>query len=311
MHAVLLHGQSLTIERPSRAVGTAFGVLATLVALAVALALLLRAIGWPVSFPGFLAYAGAGAMAAIGLLFAFWTYSCATLRYIVSADAVTVRWGPVAHRIPLQTIVSVLKGPPGARVSVRGIGWPGYHVGHGKAGTFANVLFFSTHRSPEEIVYIETPGLSYALSPQDPARFAETVERMAQAIEEPEEIPNPEVHRDALAAHPIWSDRIAQYLALAAILGNVALWGFIFATYPDLSPEITIEFPPLGNITTLESRSEILNIPLTATAMLAANMFVALLFQPRERAATYLVLSGTVFFQVVFWVGAVVAVSNA
>lgn len=167
-----------------------FGVVVTALALLLAAVLLVRGISWPVSFPGFLAYAGAAAMATIALLFAFWTYSCATLRYIVSADAVTVRWGPVAHRVPLQTIVMVLKGPPGTPVSISGVGWPGYHVGHGRAGTFANVLFFSTHRSPEEIVYIETPGLTYALSPQDPARFAETVERMAQATEDPGEIPS-------------------------------------------------------------------------------------------------------------------------
>jgi hypothetical protein len=78
-----------------------------------------------------------------------------------------------------------------------------------------------------------------------------------------------------------------------------------------MSNEITIEFPPIGDITTLHSRDAIFRIPGTASAILGVNLAASLLFQPRERAATYLLLSGTIFLQVVFWVAAIVAVVNA
>ena len=250
-------------------------------------------------------------MASIGLLFAFWTYSCATLRYVVAADAVTIQWGPVAHRLPVGSIAAVEQGRAGAKASIGGVGWLGYHVGRGEVASYPDVLFFSTRRAPEELVFIETAGITYAVSPQDPARFVLAIERIRQNAAEGVPAGEPEVERELLAAHPIWSDRTAQYLALAAILLNVALWGYVFATYPDLNTEITIEFPPLGDITTLESRSEIMKIPATATAMLAVNMLVALVLQPRERAVTYLVLSGSIFFQMVFGVAAIVAVTNA
>lgn len=310
MHTVLLNSQSLTVERPARSLGVAVGAAVTGFSLLLAALLLVRGAGWPVSFPGFLAYTGGVVLLAAGLVFAFWTYACATLRYVLSADAVTVRWGPVAHRIPVANIASVLQGRAGVRPEVKGVGWPGYHIGLGRAGTFPRVLFFSTHRAPEDVVYIETPDVVYALSPQDPARFVAAVERAVEGVE-PSESAAPEVRREHLAAHPAWSDRLAQYLALAAVLINAAAWGFIFAVYPDLNNEITIEFPPVGDITTLQDRSEVLKVPATATAILAVNLLVALIFQPRERAATYLVLSGTVFFQVVFIAAAVVAVANA
>lgn len=310
MHTVLLNSQSLTVERPARSVGIAVGAAITSFSLLLAALLLVRGAGWPVSFPGFLAYAGGAVLLAAGLMFAFWTYACATLRYVLSADAVTVQWGPVAHRIPVANIASVLQGRAGVRPEVMGIGWPGYHVGLGRAGTFPRVLFFSTHRVPEDVVYIETPDVVYALSPQDSARFVAAVERAVEGVE-PSESAAPEVRREHLAAHPAWSDRLGQYLALAAVLLNAAVWGFIFAVYPDLSNEITIEFPPVGDITTLQDRSEVLKIPATATAILAVNLLVAFIFQPRERAATYLLLSGTVFFQVVFIAAAIVAVANA
>jgi hypothetical protein len=287
----------------------AVGTVLTGVAGTLAFALLLRALDWPHSFPQFLAYFGAGFLALVGLLFAFWTYACAAMRYDVEQAALVIRWGPVAHRIPGGQILSVARGRGENTPKVAGIGWMGYHVGHGSVDHHANVLFYSTHRVPEDIVYVETPTVTYAVSPLDPGRFVSAIERAQEAGRGGNDIT--QVEREVLAAHPIWSDRIAQYLLLAAVAANVALWGFVLAEYPHLHNEITIEFPPVGDITTLQSRGEIFQIPATASAFLVANLLAALLFQPRERAATYLVLSGTIFFQVVFWVGAVVAVVNA
>ena len=121
----------------------------------------------------------------------------------------------------------------------------------------------------------------------------------------------PAVQRHLIAGHPIWADRVGQVLAVAAIVANLALWGFLFAVYPDLNNEIQIEFPPIGDVTTLEARSEIFKISGTATAILLVNLLAALGFQWRERAAAYLLLSGGIFFQAVFWIAAIVAVANA
>lgn len=306
---MLLKGQGLTIERPARSTGTAIGLGVSGVAAALAFVLLARGLGWPTSFPQFLAYLGAAIMALVAITFAFWTWACATMRYYVGVEGVTVRWGPVKQRIPVSRIMGMARGRGEQRPKIAGVGWMGYHVGRGTVEGFGDVLFYSTHRDPEDILYVRTPDVTYALSPQDPARFIADVER-AQLAAEDSDMPVL-VERDPIAAHPIWSDRAAQLVALAAVAVNAALWGFIFAEYPHLHNEITIEFPPLGDITTLASRDEVLKIPATATAFLAVNLLASLVFQPRERAATYLLLSGTVFFQLVFWVAAVVAVVNA
>lgn len=310
MHAVLLKGQGLTIERPARSTGTAIGIAISGLAAALGLALMARGLGWPTSWPQFVAYLGAAAMGVVALTFAFWTYACATMRYFVNAEGVIVRWGPVRQRIPVAQIKDMVRGRGEQRPQIGGIGWMGYHVGEGYLDRFGKVLFYSTHRDPEDILYVVTPDVTYGLSPQDPARFIGDVHR-AQAAAEGVANAGVLVERDFIAAHPIWSDRLAQVLMLLAIVANAALWGFVFAVYPGLHNEITIEFPPVGDITTLASKDEILKIPETATAFLGVNLVASLLFQPRERAATYLLLSGTFFFQVVFWVAAVVAVANA
>jgi len=309
---VLLQGEGLTIERPVRATGMAVGAGISAVALILSLALLLRAMDWPASFPQFLAYSGAALMAAVGIAFAFWTYACARLGYVVATNEMVIRWGPVSHRLPLTSIKAITQGRGEQRPRISGIGWLGYHVGRGEVDGLGRVLFFSTHRVPEELVYIETADLVYAISPQDPARFAAALEKARKgAAKGGTNAGDPVVQRSVIAAHPIWSDRTAQWLGLTAVLLNAALWGYVLATYPDLHNEITIEFPPIGDITTLQSRDEILQIPATASALLGANLVAALVFHQKERAATYLLLSGAIFFQVVFWIAAIVAVINA
>jgi hypothetical protein len=149
---------------------------------------------------------------------------------------------------------------------------------------------------------------TYAVSPQDPARFMAEVERFRQSAKPGgSEI----VQRDIVGSHPIWADRVAQILALAAVLTNLALWGYVFAVYPNLPKEIFIEFPPLGEITEKHPTGEIMTIPAAALAVLVVNLVAGLAFQWRERAATYLLLSGSVFLQLLFWVSAGIAVANA
>jgi hypothetical protein len=210
----------------------------------------------------------------------------------------------------MQSVTEVKAGRAEMAPKISGIGWYGYHIGKGHVEGTGQTVFFSTHRAPEEIVYVRTADVAYAISPQDPARFAAEVQRFhAVGTEEP---PGPAtIRREQIAAHPIWADRIAQYLALAAIAVNVALWGWVLAVYPDLNNEITIEFPPIGDIATLKERSEILKIPATGSAFLVVNLIAGLIFEWKERAATYLVLSGTLFFQVLFLIAAGVAISNA
>jgi hypothetical protein len=310
---VLLKGQGLTVERPARSTGAAIGVLVSGVALALSMALLARGLGWPTSWPAFAAYVGAGVLIAVAATFAFWTWACITMRYVVGPSGVTIRWGPIRHQIPITRIEAITAGRSEQKPRVRGVGWLGYHIGRGRAGNFESVLFFSTHRSPKDIVYVSTAETAYAISPKDPARFASEIQRFYQAAVGNGEVVDgePTVERDIVAAHPMWSDRTAQALAFVGVLLNLILWGYIFASYPDLGNQITIEFPPLGSITTLESRDAIFKIPATATAILGLNLVASLLFQPRERAATYLLLTGSVFFQVAFLVAAVVAIVNA
>lgn len=308
MHPVLLKGQGLTIERPPRTMGTLIGAGASSLALVLAAALVARAFGWPVSFTQFLAYLGAGVLIVLAAIFGFWAYGCFSLRYVMDRTGLTVAWGPVKHFVAIDRITALTHGRGEQKLTTGGLGWWGYHIGCGHVEGFGDVLFFSTHRAPEELVYVQTAAATYGLSPADPVRFIAEAQRFLQAGK-PER--RAAVHRDPVAAHPIWADHTGQILGAAGVILNVALWGFVCAIYPSLSNEITMEFPPIGDIATLHSRAGILKIPATASAILALNLFAGLVFEWKERAAAYLLLSGAIVFQAVFWVAAFVALANA
>lgn len=308
MHALLLKGQGLTVERPPRVTGTAVGAGAAGLAFLLAIALTVKATTWPVSVTLFLGIVGITLLLVVAMFFAFWAWSCYSLRYLIDSKGIAIAWGTVRHYIPVDQIDELKYGHVDMKARVRGLAWPGHQVGHGDADAVGPVIFFSTHRSPEELVYVKTQERTYGLSPADPVRFIAEAQRIREA---PRSVEAPAVQWNVVGMHPIWSDRWAQGLAIAAIVINLALWGFIFAVYPELDHQITIEFPPLGDITTLESRSEILQIPATATVFLAINLLSGLVFQWRERAATYLLSGGAVLFQVAFWIAAIVAVVNA
>ncbi len=277
------------------------------IAAGLALALIAKAATWPVSLTQFAAIAGATVLIVLAVVFAFWAFACYALHYVVDRNGLTSAWGTLKHFSPRERIEGLSLGRGEDRPKLGGLSWPGLHVGRGLVGG-KEALFYSTHRSSEEILYVRTSAATYAISPQDPPRFIAEVERFKRVAGRGGE---ETVQRDIVGSHPIWADRVAQWLALAAVLINLGLWGYIFAIYPDLSPQITIEVPPLGDVTDGHSRSEILWIPGAALAVLAVNLIAGLAFQWRERAATYLLLSGSVFVQLLFWVSAGIAVSNA
>lgn len=309
MHALLLKGQGLTVERPPRVTGTAIPAAIAAAALALAVALAVRASGWPVSFTLFLGILGIILLGVVAAFFAFWAWSCYSLRYIIDRSGITIVWGAVRHFVPVDEIQEVKPGRNEIKARVRGLGWPGHQVGHGEADEIGPVIFFSTHRSPEEIVYVRAGDRTYGLSPSDPIRFVAEAQRFKEFGRAEGDAAH--VQWSLVGMHPIWSDRWAQGLGVAAIVLNLALWGLLLGVYPELDREITIEFPPIGNVTTLQSRSEILQIPATATVFLVVNLVAGLIFQWRERAATYLLAGAAVVFQVAFWIAAVVALINA
>jgi len=306
--------RSLQVYRPARFVGTATG--AVLVGVAVLLAALLLAFAgpWAISAAKFLAFVAALALLALAALFAYWTWACLTLSYALDEKGLSIRWGLVRQFVPLGQIERFVPGREARLPNIRGVNWWAYHVGQASVEGLGEVLFYSTHQSPWEPIYVVTPSRSYAISPENSVRFTMELQRLKKQEPAPEarpplaEAPKQRAEHLALAMYPFWLDRYDRALALIAVLANVALFGFVFGVYPGLADKLNLAFPPLGPAE-LRPKRELLQIPLTALALLAVSLAAGLAVHKWERAVSYLLLSGAIFLQGLFWVAAAIAIT--
>ena len=294
--------------RPARFTGVASGAAVAAVAVVLAAVLMAFAVGWDISTAKFLAFVGVFALVAVASLFAYWTYALLTLSYALSEEGLTIRWGLLRQFVPLASIQRFVPGREARLPQVQGVNWRGCHVGRGAVEGLGETLFYSTHRSPWDAIYIVTPGIAYAISPENHVRFVMELQHMLRETSAEGPSVSPRAAYPALAVHPFFVDRYAQLLALAAIAANVALFGFISGVYPGLADKLNLAFPPVGGID-LRSKHELFQIPLTGLALLAVSLAAALAVHKWERAASYLLLAGALFTQGVFWVAAAIAIT--
>jgi hypothetical protein len=295
------------VYRPERVIGTLTG--AALVATATILAALLVAfaVPWEISTAKFLAFVGASVLLALALLFAYWSYACFNMRYTLGENGLSIRWGLLHQFVPLSQIERFVPGREARLSQIRGVNWWGCHVGLGSVAGLGEVLFYSTHQSAWEPIYIVTATRTYAISPENGVRFTMALERLLEG-EKPGDAVEQRAEHPAVATHPFWLDRYAQALLLAAVLSSAALMGFVFGVYPGLADNLNLAFPPLGE-PELRPKREVLQIPLTALALLAVSLAAGLAVHRWERAASYLLFGGAIFLQGLFWVAAAIAIT--
>lgn len=279
--------------------------------LALLLASLLMAFAspWAISAAKFLAFGGAFLLLALAAVFAYWTYACFTMSYALDENGLSIRWGLIRQFIPLNQIERCVPGREARLLEIRGVNWWGYHVGRATVPTIGEVLFYSSHQSPWELIYVVTSSGSYAISPENSVRFTMELQRLQRSeATAAEEVPKQRAEHPLVAIYPFWLDRYGQALALIAVLANVALFGFVFAVYPGLADQLNLAFPPLGQ-TELRPKREVLQIPATALVLLAVSLAAGLAVHKWERAASYLLLAGAILLQGLFLVAAAIAVT--
>ncbi len=275
--------------RPSRTIGSLVGGGLAVWCFAVAVALVVRGLTLDIELGVIALYVVASIFFFMGLLFTYWTYSLGTLRYTLDRNALTITWGDIRQMVPMSQIERLVPGRELRNPHVAGVSWLGHHVGHAQVdGGIGNALFYSTHRSASDLLYIVTPNQSYAISLDDEVAFAEAVQaqqRLGSLMAVPQA---PE--RLYLAAQPFWEDRAAQGLALAAFATFFAMFGYVYHQYPGLPSSIALSFPQLNGVTRIASKDELLKIPMTGVGLLLLNLGLGFVAHSWERMVGYVLL---------------------
>jgi hypothetical protein len=294
--------------RPRRTVGTMFGGAVAAWCIAIAVALTVRGMLADVSLGVVPLYVVASVFFGMGLLFAYWTYSLATMRYTLDRNVLTITWGDVRQLVPMAQIERLVPGRERSDPRVAGVSWIGHHVGHGEVEEGVGyTLFYSTHRSPEDLLYIVTPEQSYAISVDDEVEFAEAIQaqqRLGPLVSVPQ-VPQ----RSYLAAQPFWEDRAAQVMALVAAAAFFVMMGYIYQQYPGLPQSIPLSFPQLDGVTRVGGKEELLRFPMTGVGVLAINLVAGFVAHSWERMVGYVLLIAAAGAQGILLAGAIITLT--
>ena len=297
---------SFTAFRPPSAIGTLYGLAITLFALVAGGGLLYRGLTMDVQLIQVVPLVVGAALLLLGLLFGYWTWGCSSLRYIVDRNALSIRWGNLQQIVPLASIEKLI--PAGAEpVLIEGVNWNGHHVGRGDVPDVGEVLFYSAHRAPNEVLYVVTATESYGISVPDHVFFAQTVQsnQSRGALFEQRQA----VRRWGIAAQSFWLDPVARVLTVAMVGAFIAVLGYVLDTYPGLAQSVALRFPSLGGVVRVADRSELLDIPRSAAGFLAVDLVLAALLHSWERMVGYVLLLAGIAIQVMLLVAAIVAVA--
>lgn len=293
------------VFRPPRALGVIVGSGIAAWALVFTVLCASLAIDSSAGFKTFLAWVAAAVLLCLAGVFAHWAYCIATLGYAVERDELVISWGFRRTHIPIENIQRMVPGRTIDPAHIDGLNWWGCHVGISEVPRIGYTLFYSTHRTPDELLYVVTGGEAYALTVIDQAAFAEAVQ--ARAAMGPLDF---SIHRavaTGMAALPFWRDRVALAASGLAALACAILTGYVYTSYPGVPNVVQLNYPELGGIVRIGDKSELLRIAQVGAGILVANLVLGIVVHARERAAGLWLLASAGMIQFVLLAAAVTA----
>ena len=250
-------------------------------------------------------------------MLAYMAWCAFTLSYTFQGDNLVLRCGGVRHIVPLAGVTGVL--PPGAEVKGRPVdmrwrglaGWvPGYLVGTGQSAQVGPALALATSNAGG-LLYVQTPALAYALSPERPLAFVEELNKrraeaeahVAEVAEEVDLTPRVVLSGPSAWGYRLWADPAARVLMLGGLGLCALLFGYMSLIYGSLPEHLPMHWNAQAQVDRIGSPAELLRLPVFALAVWLANVAFGWWAQSRERAATRLLLAGAAAAQVVFAAG--------
>jgi hypothetical protein len=295
--------------RPPRALGVITGGALSAWALLLAAGATAVAIGSPVELKTFLAWVVAAVLVLVGVLFAYWAWALSTLAYEIGREALTIRWGFRRISVPIANIQRMIPGRTVYDAKVDGLNWWGCHIGHGEVTRVGFTLFYSTHSSPDEILYVVTGGEAFGLTVLDQAAFAEDVQANAALGAVIGHTQRASAWN--IVAWPFWRDATAKTLAMLSVLAAALATGYVYAEYPGLPAVVQLDFPALDGIVRIGEKSELLRIAYVSGGIALANAALGVVVHSRVRAAGLWLFASGLLLQGLLLAAAIVAFARA
>lgn len=275
----------------------ALGLIAV-AALAFGVALIVHGLSLPVSFGAYLALTLGVLLLAGAAPLGYWAYAAATLCYELRRDGLVIHWGVSEHVVVPAAIERIVLGRHLPAPDVVGLRFPGIAAGRAHVKGVGASAVYARYREAADFLYLVTRDGAYGLALDDPKPFVNALQGAANDTSAAAPA------RRAASRFGLLADRRALWLALAALVPAWLSGLIVYSRYQRSGAGITAHFPPT-EASHLVSRASLLQIPEGALAWFAIAAVAAAVLHQRARAASYLLLGGTVVAGVFFLIGAV------
>jgi hypothetical protein len=194
---------------------------------------------------------------------AFWRSNLSNSRYRVEDLILKIEWGRIGFSIPLEQIQYLAKRETSHGFEAfRGIRWPGFNTGTGQLVTDQSVTdayILSTTPSERQLL-VATEDIAFIISPADPDDFITCID----ALHSPD-VDHPRTMESEFPYVPessFFKDRISQVMIAAAIILNLALFGFLAAMMGQLQSDTPLHFDVSGAVDRTGSPGNLLLLPI-------------------------------------------------
>ena len=279
------------------------GVLVIAACVIAGLGLVVGIILLPITLVSFIL--GAAALALLGLAgwLGFQLYGLTHITYAVDRNAFVIRFGPVRHIVPMESVVRLARGSGLAGITASRLPLSGWWVGKGFQAEVGPIQFYATAPTETQYVLVTDRG-SFGLSPYDAELFEQTFN--AQLALGPTQNVVASSLSPLFLDEQLWSDRTAKVLLILGLAINLLAFGISAARYPVVPSQIVLHFNAAGIADRFGSTSQIFAPPAIALLLLAVNLVIGLIAHRRgEPLAGYLVWGGNVVVQVAFLVAVI------
>jgi hypothetical protein len=253
--------------------------------LVVALGAALWATQQAVGLPMFGALLIALASLILTLLLSVWTYGFYTLRYELDDEGVTIHWLFLKERLSYQTVDAVYSGQRMSEaLHVRGITWPGYYVGRGRARNLGVLRVFATTLVRSELTILLTELGTYVLSPDAPFRNA-LVERLQHGGERAGRLAGQsQLHQPRHLGRAV-ADPWLLAGALASLAVVLGMLGYIMDRYETLPELLALQFDANGEPSFIRPRFDLFHLPSIGATVLLTDVLAGIWIYQREPLA--------------------------
>ncbi len=176
---------------------------------------------------------------------AYHTLNCASLRYRLDRNGITIYGIGAQRTIPIGDVRQILPGDQikGVITHRRGLRWPGCERGLGRIPGVGVVHFFATQPWPNQLLVL-TSGAAFAISPRSPQQFMKAF--AARRELGPNRQLEAEVRRARWLTWPLWTDRTAWTLIGTALIINLGLFALLSILFPESRPAAAAAFQQPG-----------------------------------------------------------------